>query len=168
MLIAARASKVHQLALASLARGVKRLSSSWAGSDRPPWFAEADLEEEFVKGGGPGGQGVNKSANAVSLHHLPTKARVRSHKHRALSDNRKEARRILELRLDALLHGELSKQGRKLAKARKSKASAARRARLKYARTPAPPSEEGERAQPEKRQSRADKAKQQLQHLLDS
>lgn len=35
-------------------------------------FNENDLEEKFQKGGGPGGQKINKSSSAVVLKHLPT------------------------------------------------------------------------------------------------
>lgn len=38
---------------------------------------ESDLEESFVKGGGPGGQAVNKSNNAVWVKHIPTGIQVK-------------------------------------------------------------------------------------------
>ena len=37
-----------------------------------PIVAEADVEEQFVRGHGPGGQAVNKTKNCVVLKHLPT------------------------------------------------------------------------------------------------
>lgn len=37
-----------------------------------PQLVEAELEEQFVRGSGPGGQSVNKTANCVVLTHLPT------------------------------------------------------------------------------------------------
>lgn len=37
-----------------------------------PMLNEADLEEKFVRGDGPGGQAVAKNSNAVVLKHLPT------------------------------------------------------------------------------------------------
>lgn len=37
-----------------------------------PVLRENDLEEEFVRGSGPGGQSVNKTANCVVLKHSPT------------------------------------------------------------------------------------------------
>lgn len=39
---------------------------------RVPVLNDEDLEERFVKGGGPGGQSVNKTSNCVVLHHKPT------------------------------------------------------------------------------------------------
>ena len=41
--------------------------------NRPlPTFEESDLVEKFQKGGGPGGQSVNKSSSSVLLTHTPT------------------------------------------------------------------------------------------------
>ena len=41
--------------------------------DNPyPPLDEAELEESFVRGSGPGGQNVNKLSNCVMLKHLPT------------------------------------------------------------------------------------------------
>lgn len=37
-----------------------------------PVLIETDLDEQFVRGSGPGGQAVNKTANCVVLKHLPT------------------------------------------------------------------------------------------------
>lgn len=41
-------------------------------NDDLPQINEEDLEEDFVKGSGPGGQNVNKLANCVQLRHKPT------------------------------------------------------------------------------------------------
>jgi len=41
---------------------------------------ESDLEERFVKGGGPGGQAVNKTNNAVWVRHLPTGIQIKVRK----------------------------------------------------------------------------------------
>jgi len=55
----------------------------------------ADIEEKFVKGGGHGGQKVNKSVNAVQLKHLPTGIMVKYHQNRERSMNRIMALRAL-------------------------------------------------------------------------
>ena len=39
---------------------------------RVPVLKEEELEEKFVKGSGPGGQKVNKTACVCSLRHIPT------------------------------------------------------------------------------------------------
>jgi protein subunit release factor B len=162
---------------ASLSVCAARLSTSWAGAGKPPFFEEADITEKFAKGWGCGGQGVNKSSNAVILTHAPSGQQVRCHKHRSLSDNRKEARLVLKLRLDTVLHGQESKLLKKQARKRRSKSQAARRARDKYGDTDTPISEpasaparpEAAVSEPEpsrKRVSHAEKVKQQLQHLV--
>lgn len=73
-----------------------------------PQLAENELEEQFVRGSGPGGQATNKTANAVVLRHVPTNIVVKCHAGRALAQNRKEARRIMQIRLDNLYNGEQS------------------------------------------------------------
>lgn len=42
--------------------------------DRPALLAldESELEEQFVKGHGPGGQATNKTSNCVVLKHIPS------------------------------------------------------------------------------------------------
>lgn len=37
-----------------------------------PFLNEEDLEEQFVRGSGPGGQATNKTSNCVVLKHIPT------------------------------------------------------------------------------------------------
>lgn len=39
---------------------------------RVPKIIEDELDEQFVRGSGPGGQAVNKTANCVVLKHKPT------------------------------------------------------------------------------------------------
>lgn len=142
--------------------------SSWAGSDSPPFFAEADLREQFTKGGGKGGQGVNKSSNAVLLQHIPTGVAVKVHTHRALVDNRKEARELLRQKLDLKLHGADSKAGQQQTKLQRAKQTAARRARDKYegsaakADSPAPAAK-----RPAGRRNSAERVREQLAHLRD-
>ncbi|OJT07256.1 Mitochondrial zinc maintenance protein 1, mitochondrial [Trametes pubescens] len=75
-----------------------------------PELKEADLEESFVRGSGPGGQSVNKTENNVQLLHKPTGLRVACQETRSLQQNRKIARKILLGKLDALYNPGLSKQ----------------------------------------------------------
>ncbi|KAN0076891.1 RF-1 domain containing protein [Tylopilus felleus] len=60
-----------------------------------PELHEKDLEESFVRGGGPGGQSINKTENNVQLLHKPTGIRVACQVTRSLATNRMLARRRL-------------------------------------------------------------------------
>lgn len=75
---------------------------------RVPTLKPEDLEEEFARGGGPGGQAVNKTSNAVILKHVPTGIVVKCHQTRSLGRNRELAREILTQKLDNLLNGDMS------------------------------------------------------------
>ncbi len=88
-----------------------------------------ELVEQVTKGGGPGGQKVNKATNCCQLKHIPTGIFVSSHHTRSLEENRKIARRLLQEKLDYHYNKEesfLAKQRaaereEKLQKKRKSK-----------------------------------------------
>jgi len=80
---------------------------------RFPSIEEEDLEEKFVKGGGPGGQSVNKTTNAVFLRHIPTGVWVKCHESRSLVNNQKIARKLLLNKLDNTLNGEESVESQK-------------------------------------------------------
>lgn len=73
-----------------------------------PELNEEDLEEQFVRGSGPGGQATNKTSNCVVLKHVPTGIVVKCHQTRSVDLNRKRAREILQEKLDVALKGELS------------------------------------------------------------
>lgn len=73
-----------------------------------PKLDEADLEEQFIRGSGPGGQATNKTNNAVLLKHKPTGLVVKCHETRSQWDNKKRAREILVTKLDNLLNKERS------------------------------------------------------------
>lgn len=75
---------------------------------RVPVLKENDLEEQMVRGSGPGGQATNKTNNCIVLKHLPTGIVVKCHLTRSASQNRKEARRLMVERLDYHFNGELS------------------------------------------------------------
>lgn len=75
---------------------------------RVPVLKEIDLEEQFVRGSGPGGQSVNKTSNCVVLRHIPTGIIIKCHHHRLLQKNQKLARQLLITRLDDKLNGENS------------------------------------------------------------
>ena len=73
-----------------------------------PVLAPEELEEKFTLGSGPGGQAVNRTANAVFLKHLPTGLWVKCHQTRSIESNRKIARKLLTTKLDNHINGENS------------------------------------------------------------
>ncbi|XP_029960874.1 mitochondrial translation release factor in rescue [Salarias fasciatus] len=73
-----------------------------------PELSEDELEEQFVRGSGPGGQATNKTSNCVVLKHIPTGIVVKCHQTRSVDVNRKRARDIMREKLDVAYKGELS------------------------------------------------------------
>lgn len=60
---------------ALLSPGPAVTAAQMAGrKDRPALLSldESELEEQFVKGHGPGGQATNKTSNCVVLKHIPS------------------------------------------------------------------------------------------------
>jgi len=82
---------------------------------------EADLEESFIRSGGPGGQKVNRSATCVYLKHLPTAVEVKMQQARSQALNRFYARRRMCELIEARQLGEASPEARRQMKARKQK-----------------------------------------------
>ena len=64
-------------------------------------IAREDLEESFIRGGGAGGQKVNKTSSTVRLRHVPTGIEVRCQAERSLSQNRSLAREELCDKIEA-------------------------------------------------------------------
>ncbi|XP_014880861.1 N-lysine methyltransferase SETD8-like [Poecilia latipinna] len=75
-----------------------------------PVLLEEELEEQFVRGSGPGGQATNKTSNCVVLKHIPTGIVVKCHQTRSVDINRKRARDIMREKLDVAYKGELRKK----------------------------------------------------------
>ncbi|KAJ3366448.1 hypothetical protein GGF32_005450 [Allomyces javanicus] len=103
---------------------------------------ETELEERFIKGGGNGGQKINKTSNCVVLVHKPTGIQVRCQETRSLTDNRRIARKILKLKLDDHFNGALSKRNQKAEAERRKKQKKKQRAKKKYAASDASPDAE--------------------------
>ncbi|KAL1601607.1 hypothetical protein SLS60_006522 [Paraconiothyrium brasiliense] len=93
---------------------------------------DSEIEENFLKGSGPGGQKINKTSSAVQLKHLPTGIVVKCQDTRSRTQNRKTARKILGERLEELELGEQARTAVKAREASKRKGSADKKKRRKY------------------------------------
>ena len=94
-------------------------------------FRPEDVGETFTRGGGHGGQNVNKSTNCVELTHRPTGITVRIHHHRGMHQNRMEAWELLILKVQELKTGIASELGQKKRKIEKQKQRRSRRSKQK-------------------------------------
>ncbi|NNE91062.1 MAG: peptide chain release factor-like protein [Verrucomicrobiales bacterium] len=92
---------------------------------------EHHLVEKFIAGSGPGGQKINKTANCVSLRHLPTGIEIQCQSERSLTANREIARLRLCEQIEAYRKKVQLEKGRLRAKKRfqKRKPSAAEKKR---------------------------------------
>ena len=90
-------------------------------------IAEADLDEKFIRGGGPGGQKTNKTSSTVCLRHKPTGIEVRCARERSQSMNRFLARRELCERIAEKIRSEKSKKKQEQEKIRRQKRRRSRR-----------------------------------------
>ncbi|MDD5745871.1 MAG: peptide chain release factor-like protein [Candidatus Omnitrophica bacterium] len=92
---------------------------------------EADIEERFIRAGGPGGQKVNKSSTCVYLKHRPSGIEVKCQQARSQALNRFLARRILAEKIDLIVRREHSAERQRIAKIRKQKRKRSKRAQEK-------------------------------------
>ena len=92
---------------------------------------EQDLEERFVRSGGPGGQNVNKLSTCVILVHRPSGTMVRCQEERSQAMNRFRARRRLVEKLEEKVLGAASRRQQEMEKIRRQKRRRGRRAKQK-------------------------------------
>src|SRR3989337_3341190 len=92
---------------------------------------EQEIEEQFVRSSGAGGQKVNKTSSCVVLHHRPTGIRVKCQRERSQALNRFLARRILLNQIQTKLRGAESAEQQEIARIRRQKRKRSRRAKLK-------------------------------------
>jgi len=132
--------KLREKVLSSIEKNMKTMedkgfidTSKKVAIGKLPELLEKELSEKFVKGSGSGGQKINKTSNKVVLLHKPTKIKVDCQDTRSLSQNRKIARKKLQLKLDEYYNGSQSKVKLKAVAAsnKKAKQKARRKAKLK-------------------------------------
>mgnify|MGYP003345263626 CR=1 FL=1 len=92
---------------------------------------EHDLDEQFLRSGGPGGQHVNKVATCVMLTHRPSGLTVRCQEERSQGLNRYLARKRLADKMEELRLGKASRRRQEIEKIRRQKRKRSKRAKEK-------------------------------------
>lgn len=90
-----------------------------------------DIEEQFIRGGGKGGQKINKTASCVLLRYEPTGIEVRCQRHREQSKNRISAYKLLIRKIELAVKGRESEKAQQIHKLRKQKKRRSKRAKEK-------------------------------------
>lgn len=88
-----------------------------------------DIDEQFIRGRGKGGQKMNKTSSCVLLKHRPTGIEVRCQRYREQSANRLTAYRLLIQKIDESVRGKESEKAQKIFKLRKQKMRRSRKAK---------------------------------------
>ncbi len=91
----------------------------------------AQIEENYVRGSGKGGQKKNKTCSCVQLRHVPTEISVSCQKHREQSLNRISAYKLLIRKIEAQVKGVFSDEAKRIAKIRRQKAKRTKRSKEK-------------------------------------
>ncbi|HYF01414.1 MAG TPA: peptide chain release factor-like protein [Planctomycetota bacterium] len=90
------------------------------------------IEESFVRGGGPGGQKINKTASCVQLRYPPLDLVVRCQRERRRSLNRFLALRELVDEIEIRVSPSTSQRLQEIERRRRSKSRARRRSKAKH------------------------------------
>jgi protein subunit release factor B len=90
-----------------------------------------DIEEQFIRGSGKGGQKINKTSSAVRLKHVPTGIEIKCQRHREQTKNRLSAYKLLVNKIEDLIKGSKSEKAKKIYKIRKQKQRRSKKAKEK-------------------------------------
>ncbi|HLY08050.1 MAG TPA: peptide chain release factor-like protein [Planctomycetota bacterium] len=90
------------------------------------------IDEQFVRGGGPGGSKINKTSNCVLLRYPPLGLVVRCQRDRRRNVNRFLALRELVDQIEMRMAPAQSKRLQEMERKRRSKARSGRRARARH------------------------------------
>lgn len=94
-------------------------------------IVDAEVDEKFIRSGGPGGQNVNKVSSGVYLKHLPTGLEVKMTQERSQALNRFLAWRLLADKIEERILGLKSARRQAIEKIRRQKRKRSRRAKEK-------------------------------------
>lgn len=92
---------------------------------------EEDLDEQFIRSGGHGGQNVNKVSTCVVLTHKSSGLVVRCQQERTQGLNRFFARRLMADKIAEKIHGLVSEKKSEAEKIRRQKRKRSRNAKRK-------------------------------------
>ena len=92
---------------------------------------ENDLDEQFIRSSGPGGQKVNKTSSCVCLRHIPTDITVKYQRERSQALNRFFARRTLLDKIELLQKGFIKEDKKRIEKIKSQKRKNRKRTKVK-------------------------------------
>ena len=92
---------------------------------------ENDLDEQFIRSSGPGGQKVNKTSSCVCLRHIPTDITVKYQRERSQALNRFFARRTLLDKIELLQEGFIKEEKKRIEKIKSQKRKKRKRTKEK-------------------------------------
>ncbi len=92
---------------------------------------ENDLDEQFIRSSGPGGQKVNKTSSCVCLRHIPTDITVKYQRERSQALNRFFARRALLDKIELLQKGFIKEDKKRIEKIKSQKRKKRKRTKVK-------------------------------------